>query len=125
LNRSSKEKSVTPAAAAQQSPTWIKQHPSGCILTIKVVPGARKIEICHADSIRGEFLKIRIQAPPVEGQANEALVRFLADLLQRKKNSVQLLKGQKSRGKCVLIDNISVERCLEILGFPGYALDWT
>lgn len=53
---------------------------------------------CH-----GESLKIAVTAPPIEGTANAALLRFLAALLEVPLSSVSLLGGAKSRKKQVLI----------------------
>lgn len=52
---------------------------------------------------RDGTLKIRLQAPPVEGKANIALLRFLADRLQVPKSAVRLTHGRASRRKLVEI----------------------
>jgi uncharacterized protein (TIGR00251 family) len=65
---------------------------------------------------RGEALKIRLTAPPVEGQANRALVEFLSGLLGVKKTQVEIKAGGKSRTKRVLVKGISlreVERLID------------
>ena len=49
--------------------------------------------------MHGDALKIRLAAPPVDGKANEALVRFLADVLDLPKSAVILKSGQTSRRK--------------------------
>ena len=76
-------------------------------------PGARR------DEIVGEHdgcLKIRISAPPVEGAANAALIKFLAKLLNVKKRDVVVLKGETSRRKRMRIVGVSVDVCAEKLG---------
>jgi uncharacterized protein (TIGR00251 family) len=54
----------------------------------------------------GEELKIALTAPPVEGAANEALIKFLARLLDWPASQVKIVSGQASRHKTVLIENL-------------------
>jgi len=51
----------------------------------------------------GETLKIRLAAPPVEGKANEALVRFIAARLGLRLSEVRLVRGENSREKTVRV----------------------
>jgi len=51
----------------------------------------------------GGRLRIRLQAPPVEGKANRELLRFLAREFGLKKNGATLVAGEKSREKTVLL----------------------
>lgn len=74
--------------------------PDGTLLKLRVNPGAKKSEIMGE---AGGRLRIRLQAPPVEGKANRALVRFIARVLGMKKNRVALVSGEKSREKTVLL----------------------
>lgn len=70
------------------------------ILHIQVVPNAPKTQV---DGLHGEdgsqALKVRLHAPPVDGKANEALIRWLADELGIPRKSVELLRGKTSRHK--------------------------
>lgn len=74
--------------------------PDGTLLKLRVTPGAKKSEIMGE---AGGRLRIRLQAPPVEGKANRELVRFIARELGLKKNRVALAGGEKSREKTVLL----------------------
>jgi uncharacterized protein len=49
----------------------------------------------------GDALKVRLQAPPVDGAANEALVELLASVLEVPRRAVQLVSGHTSRRKVV------------------------
>src|SRR5207244_7280418 len=71
-------------------------------LQIRAQPGARATEVhgLHADAI-----KIRLQARPVEGAANEALLDFLAAALQVPRRRCVLVSGQTSRQKRVRIES--------------------
>jgi uncharacterized protein len=57
----------------------------------------------------GDAIRIKIQAPAVDGKANEALLDFLADCLQLPSGSIELVTGQKSRDKTIAIMGLSVE----------------
>lgn len=54
-------------------------------------------------------LKIRLTAPPVEGAANEALLRFLAQWLQVPRRHVTLVSGPGSRRKLVEVEGLTAE----------------
>ena len=66
------------------------------LLDCHLQPGAKRAEFAGQ---HGERLKIRISAPPVDGKANEALIRFLADAFAVSRQQVSLLSGQSSRQK--------------------------
>jgi uncharacterized protein (TIGR00251 family) len=76
-----------------------------CILCVKAVPGASRNEI---QGWLGEFLKVRIQAPPVDGKANEALCVFLADRLGLPRHTVQIAGGITARQKRVAVSGLSL-----------------
>lgn len=76
---------------------WFRQSADGRItLTLHIQPGAKKTEFA---GLHGDALKIRLAAPPVDGKANEALVKFLAEVLHLPKSAVTLKSGQTSRRK--------------------------
>ncbi len=60
-------------------------------------------------------LKIKLNAPPVEGAANEALVEFLAEILKRPRKSVSLFSGHQSRHKVVRISGLKASEILDAL----------
>lgn len=70
------------------------------LLDCHLQPGAKRAEFAGQ---HGERLKIRISAPPVDGKANDALIRFLADAFDVSRQQVSLLSGQSSRQKRLLI----------------------
>lgn len=75
-------------------------------LPVHLHPRARRDEIA---GWQGERLKVRVTAPPVEGAANEALVRFLAEALGVRRSQVRLTQGLRSRDKTVEIEGLSAE----------------
>jgi len=72
------------------------------VIVLKVIPGARK------DLLKEEHgqIKVYLTAPPLDGRANEALLRFLAGHFGVKPAAVTLIKGLKSRHKVVNIAGI-------------------
>lgn len=69
-------------------------------LSVRVTPNAKITEIT---GWQDGVLKIRLAAPPVEGRANEVLLRFLAKKLRLPFTSLSLHNGSHSRLKCVEI----------------------
>jgi uncharacterized protein (TIGR00251 family) len=64
----------------------------------------------------GDALKIRLNAPPVDGKANEALIAFIAEKLSVRQRDVRILRGQTSRQKLIDIDSaLSVEAVRALL----------
>lgn len=56
----------------------------------------------------GDAIKIRVAAPPVDGEANEALVRFLAKILGVPRSAVSITAGQAGRRKRVRVEGLTV-----------------
>lgn len=76
---------------------WLRIAADGRItLTLHIQPGAKKTEFA---GLHGDALKIRLAAPPVDGKANEALIKFVAETLKLPKSAVNLKSGQTSRRK--------------------------
>ena len=88
----------------------------GVTLAVRAQPGAKKTAIV---GVYGEGtdtqLKVTVQAPPVEGRANEALIAFLAKLFSLPKRSVELVSGELSRSKVFLLRGISITRAKSTL----------
>ncbi len=69
-------------------------------LAVQVVPGAKRSAVV---GMHGDAVKIRLQAQPVEGKANEALIRLIADALGLPKTAVQVSHGHTAKRKLVEI----------------------
>lgn len=93
---------------------WFRLAGDGRItLTLHIQPGAKKTEFA---GLHGDALKIRLAAPPVDGKANEALVRFLADVLDLPKSAVMLKSGQTSRRKVLEVTGSDSARISALSG---------
>lgn len=74
------------------------------ILIIKVIPNSSKNSI---EGFQGEVLKVKIQAPPDKGKANDALIAFLAKSWHLSKSQIRIISGQTSRLKKIEITNLN------------------
>ena len=85
---------------------WFRRNGDVLTLTLHVQPGAKRTEVA---GLHGEALKIRLAAPPVEGRANEALLKFIAESFGVPLRQVELKQGGQSRHKVVAITGSKVE----------------
>jgi hypothetical protein len=84
---------------------WYRRDGEVLSLTLHVQPGAKRTEI---SGLHGEALKIRLAAPPLEGRANEVLLRFIADTFGVPLRQVELKQGGQSRHKVVMVTGSKV-----------------
>ena len=92
--------------------TFLRETSGGTLLSVKLQPRASKNEIC---SPLGDELKIKVTAPPVDAAANQALMEFLADKLDCSRGKVELLRGQTSRHKTIMLHGFKPEEILQRL----------
>ncbi len=90
----------------------IKQVDEGVEISLYIQPGASKSDLA---GIHNGQIKLKIKAPPVDGKANEAVVEFLSEILGTAKRNIQILKGEKSREKKVLVAGFTVDLVKEKL----------
>jgi len=95
----------------------LREVAGGVTLAVRAQPGAKKTAIAGVYS-EGDAaqLKIAVQAPPVEGRANEALIAFLAETFGVPKRSVELVSGGVSRSKVFLLRGVSAGQAKSIIG---------
>ena len=87
--------------------TWFRVADDGCItLNLHVQPGAKTTGCA---GLHGDALKIRLAAPPVDGRANAALLRFVADVLKLPPAAIVLKSGHASRRKVVEVSGATPE----------------
>lgn len=84
--------------ATLAGPAWLREDGDAVLLLLRVQPGARRTAISGE---HGGRLKIAVNAPPLDGRANEALAAWLAERLRLPKRQVQLEAGAQSRDKTV------------------------
>ena len=79
----------------------------GITFNVKVIPRAKRDEIIGVES---DAIKIRLNAPPVQGRANEALVKFLADVFKIPRAQIEIVRGETSRHKVVRVRGVPLEK---------------
>ncbi|GIL15852.1 MAG: hypothetical protein BroJett039_10250 [Chloroflexota bacterium] len=84
----------------------------GILFNVRVTPRAKRDEI---SGVADDAVKIRLNAPPVEGRANEALIKFLADRLDIPRGQVEIVRGETSRRKVVRVRGVSVAQIKAII----------
>jgi hypothetical protein len=89
----------------------------GVTLRVRAQPGAKRTAIAgvYGEGTEAQ-LKIAVQAPPVEGRANAALIEFLAGIFSIPKSAVAILSGQSSRSKVFLLRDVSLAKAEAVLG---------
>ncbi len=90
----------------------IRDKDVSCSFLVKVVPRSSVTKII---GVEGGVLKVKVQAPPVEGAANEAVVLALAKWLGRPKSAVELMSGDASRNKKFRVVGLTNAKMLEAL----------
>ncbi len=98
------------------STDFLRETVGGVTLAVRAQPGAKKTAIT---GIYGEGataqLKIAVQAPPIEGRANLALIAFLAATFSMTKSAVEITTGELSRSKVFLLRGVSLASAQTLL----------
>ncbi|MDQ2988708.1 MAG: DUF167 domain-containing protein [Pseudomonadota bacterium] len=82
------------------SRAWCSALPGGVRIAVQITPNAKKTEVI---GVLDDALKLKLQAQPIEGKANEALVKFLAAALSVPKGAVTITHGHTSKRKLIEI----------------------
>ncbi len=82
--------------------TWLVREKNSLLLNLRLQPRASKDEIV---GLRGDRLKVRITAPPVDGKANQRLIAFFARFFDVRKQDITLVSGETGRNKRIRINN--------------------
>lgn len=83
-----------------------KKTKGGIVIEVKVEPRSSKKGIA---GVMDNIVKVKLTAPPVEGEANEQLIEVLSELTGARKSDIRIVRGLSSRRKVVEIrgvDNI-------------------
>jgi uncharacterized protein len=84
----------------------------GVTFAVRVQPRASKSGVAGE---LGGVLKLKLAAPPVDGEANEELIRLLAKLFDAPRQRIAILSGQTSKNKVVSIGGISIDEASKVL----------
>ncbi|MFP5212428.1 MAG: DUF167 domain-containing protein [Acidobacteriota bacterium] len=97
---------------------FLRENSEGTLIDIYVQPRASKSELA---GVHEGVLKVRLTAPPVEGEANKECGKFFAKLFGVPKSGVEIVSGQKSRHKTVLVRGIAPQDADKVLRERGVA----
>ncbi len=87
--------------------------PPSFVLAVRVQPRSSKEEVA---GISDGVVRIRLTAPPVEGKANEALLKFLSKKLGVPKGALELVAGDHGRNKLIRVHGLAGEAVCARLG---------
>lgn len=82
----------------------------GLIIRLKISPNASKNEIIRSS----DGIKIKITAQPIDGKANKCLVEFISKKYEIPKSTIEIVRGETSKEKTILIKNLDNDK-LEII----------
>jgi uncharacterized protein (TIGR00251 family) len=88
------------------SRAWCSPLPGGVRLAVQIQPNAKKTEVV---GVLDDALKIKLAAQPIEGKANEALVKWLASALGVPRSAVTLTHGQTNKKKLLEVAGVTLE----------------
>jgi uncharacterized protein (TIGR00251 family) len=100
-------------AGAGALPGWLREEGGAVTLELLIQPRASRTRVVGVHDGR---LKVQLAAPPVDGEANAALVEFLAHALRVKKADVTVLRGESGRRKTVRVAGATAAAALAVLG---------
>ncbi|MEE8408106.1 MAG: DUF167 domain-containing protein [Myxococcota bacterium] len=88
---------------------WLHPQEDAVLIDVLVSPRASRTRIV---GVHDERLKIHLAAPPVDGKANDLLVRFLADMLEVSRAQIEIVGGPSGRRKTVRLSSVGTQRAL-------------
>jgi uncharacterized protein len=92
---------------------WARDEAGGAVLELLVQPRASRTRVVGEHDGR---LKIQLAAPPVDGEANAALVEFLARALSVRRTDVAVVRGETGRRKTVRVAGVTAAAAAAALG---------
>jgi len=93
------------------SRAWCSPLPGGVRLAVQIQPNAKKTEVV---GVLDDALKIKLAAQPIEGKANEALVKWLAGALGVSRSAVTLTHGQTNKKKLLEVAGVTLEDVMRL-----------
>ena len=90
----------------------IRPTPTGAEIDVRVIPRAKTTTI---DGERDQAVLVRLAAPPVDGAANDELIRYFAGLCGLPRRAVRILSGERGRKKRLAIDGITADALRDLI----------
>ncbi len=86
--------------------SFISETKDGVILFVKLVPNSSYSKIVDYNE---EYVRIKISSPPIEGKANSELISFCSKIFDVNKSKLQIISGEKSKLKKILIKDTNLD----------------
>ncbi len=93
---------------------FIKETDKGIIFCVKLVPNSSFNKIIDYTN---EYIRIKITSPPLENRANKELISFCSQLFCVNKSKIEIISGEKSKLKRILIKSTSIDDIIQKLMF--------
>ncbi|RSZ56523.1 DUF167 domain-containing protein [Massilia atriviolacea] len=96
------------------SRAWCSALPGALRLAVQITPNAKKTEVI---GVLDDALKLKLQAQPIEGKANEALIKYLSGELGVPKSALTITHGLTSKRKLIEVasSTLTPEQAAQIL----------
>ena len=95
----------TSSSSSQSKYPFLTAHSEGVLIRVRLQPRSSRNQV---EGVHEGSLKIRLTAPPVEGEANRSLIEFLSDITGLRKSAFSISSGHKSREKSVLATGAAI-----------------
>jgi len=95
----------TRSSSSQSRHPFLEPAKGGAYIRVRLQPRSSRDRV---DGVVGNTLKIRLTAPPVEGEANEALLKFLSSLTGTRRSAFSIQSGHKSREKLIFAEGLDI-----------------
>lgn len=82
----------------------VSEQAGSVVFAVKVHPRAKRERV---SGVVGDALKVELTQPPMDGRANQACIRFLAEFLKVPRSSITIAAGASSRNKVVRVIGLS------------------
>ncbi|HBG46980.1 MAG TPA: hypothetical protein DDW94_08325 [Deltaproteobacteria bacterium] len=93
----------TSSSSSQSKYPFLEPAQGGVSIRVRLQPRSSRDRL---EGVQGNSLKIRLTAPPVEGEANKALIEFLSGLIGVRKSAFRIESGHKAREKKVFVEGV-------------------
>ena len=81
---------------------WLSRDAESLLIHVRIIPRASRNQVVGVSNQR---LKLKVTAAPVDGKANEALIRYLSELFGVAKSRIDIVRGHRGREKTVSISS--------------------
>ena len=93
---------------------FLYETPQGTVFCVKLVPNSSHNKIVD---FTDEYVRIKISSPPVENKANKELISFCSNIFDVNKSKLEIISGEKSKLKKILIKGSKIEELSQKIMF--------